>query len=307
MYHIIINPKSRTGKGYSVWKLVQKELEQKEIPYEAYFTHYEFHAIKITKKICENNTGTKHIIVVGGDGTVNEVLNGISNYAEIILGYIPSGSSNDLARSLGISKDPIKALNGILLGKKYRYIDTGEVILPNKEERKKFAVSCGIGFDAAVCYEALNSNLKKLLNKIKLGKLTYVMIAIKQLIRYKPINGVLIIDNDKEYPLKNIFFIASLIHKYEGGGVNMAPKANPYDGKLSVCAIYDIPKIKGLVLFPALFLGKGHLFGGVKNFVCTSLEIRTDEKTIVHTDGEFTGRLDHIHISCKDKKIRIVL
>lgn len=305
MFHIIINPKSRTGKGLGIWKIVKNELDKRKISYQSYFTHYEFHAIKITKKICNENVGNKHIIVLGGDGTVNEVLNGITSYKDVFFSYIPSGSSNDLARSLGISKDPIKALISILEGSHYRYIDTG--LLQIDSNLRKFGVSCGIGFDAAICYEALNSKIKILLNKLKLGKLTYLAIAMKQILTYQPINGEIIIDQTKHIKLNNIFFIASMIHKYEGGGLSMAPKANPKDKKLSVCVIYNMPKIKTLLLLPALFLEKTNHFKEVKIFDCTSLEIHTKEKIVIHTDGEFAGRRNHLMLSCTKEQIRMVL
>jgi YegS/Rv2252/BmrU family lipid kinase len=318
MYHFIVNPKSRTGNGLTVWNNVEKVLKQREILYQVYFTHYEFHAAKLAKQICETNIGTKHIIVLGGDGTVNEVINGIDSYQDILFGYIPSGSSNDLARSLGIPKDPIQALEQLLTSRCYRYYDhgiiqTNESDLTKKEPTglpvngRKFAVSTGIGFDASICYEALDSNIKRFLNKLKLGKLTYVAIAFKQLIKYQPCDAKLIIDRHKTIELKNIFFIASMIQPYEGGGFKMAPNANPRDQKLSVCAVYNISKLKGLLILIAILFKKQYWMKGVKLFDCETLDITTKEKLIVHTDGEFAGRFDHLSIRCTNEQIRMLL
>lgn len=127
MYHFIINPKSRTGTGLKVWHIVQAAVDEKKVEYTHHFTHHEFHATKIAENICSTYSGIKNIIVLGGDGTVNEVINGIDNYNEVILGYIPSGSSNDLARSLKISKDPLVVLDRILAGKHFEYVDHGIV------------------------------------------------------------------------------------------------------------------------------------------------------------------------------------
>lgn len=315
MYHFIVNPKARSGMGYFVWNTVKTELEQRQIPYQIHFTHFEFHAAKIATELCETISGTIHIVVLGGDGTMNEVINGISSYENILLGYIPSGSSNDLARSLGIPNDPLKALDLILSSKNNPTYDHGVIEVQrenyNKDllqnNKRKFSVSTGIGFDASICYEALDSNIKRFLNKIKLGKLTYVAIALKQVIRYKPCDAHLIIDNKEYIQLKNIFFIASMIHPCEGGGFCMSPNANPTDGKLSVCAIYNISKVKSLILLVAVIFKKHHLFQGVKLFDCSNLEIRTNEKLIVHTDGEFAGRFDHINIACTNEQIRMLL
>lgn len=305
MYHFIVNPKSRTGTGLKVWHIVQAALDEKSVEYTCHFTHYEFHATKLAEYICKTYLGIKNIIVLGGDGTVNEVINGIDNYNEVILGYIPSGSSNDLARSLKISKDPLLVLDRILTGKHFEYVDHGMVNIDSGNKPRKFAVSMGIGFDAIVSYEALNANLKKVLNKIGLGKLTYPILAIKRLIKHTPTDALVIVDGKQEYHFHNVFFIANMIQKCEGGGLLMAPNANHHDHKLSVCVVYDIPKIKALILLPSLFIGKQQLFKGVKIFDADTIEIKTDDKLYVHTDGEYYGVYDHIKASCTKNQIRM--
>lgn len=305
MYHFIINPCSRSGHGKKIWKIVNRYLDEHKIAYTSHFTHYECHATKLAASICSDNNGGKHIIVLGGDGTVNEVINGISSYQDVILSYIPSGSSNDLARSLGISKNPIVALESILKSQTFPYYDHGMLTIKDTDQERKFAVSTGIGFDASICYEALGSKIKYILNLLKLGKLTYVLIGIKQLIQYKPTDGAIIIDQGEEITLKNIFFIASMIHPYEGGGLKLAPHTNPSDHKISVCVFYDIPKRKAAIVIPSLFFGKHTGFKGVKIFECTNVTIKTKDSLILHTDGEFAGRSNHIQVSCLPEQIRM--
>ncbi len=307
MYHFIINPKSRTGKGKAVWKVVQKRLEQLQIDYTYHYTHYEFHAIQLAKKICQEYHGEKYIIVIGGDGTVNEVINGISDFTDITLGYIPSGSSNDLARSLHIPKDPVSALEHILNGAWYQYFDHGCLVNIQKKSTRRFAESAGIGFDASICYEALHSKLKLLLNKLHLGKLTYITIAIKQLIKYQPVNGSLVVDGKRHFDLPNLFFVSTLIHAYEGGGLKVTPQANPTDGKISVCAIYNIKKWKAILIIPSLFFGFHSYFRGVKVFDCNTLEVFTEKPLLLHTDGEFAGRSNHIRVNCYKEQVRTLL
>lgn len=307
MYYFIVNPASRTGNGMKVWKIVQNKLQELHIEYRVYFTRYKYHAKKIAQEICASNLGNKKIVILGGDGTVNEVINGIDSYNDVILGYIPSGSSNDLARSLKIPADPLKALDRILNGKYYDYIDHGVVSLSSGEERKKFAVSMGIGFDASVTYEALNSRFKWILNKIKLGKLTYPLLAIKQLIRHKPTKAHVIVDNHKEYHYNRVFFIANMIQVSEGGGLKMAPNADCKDGKLTVCIIHDLPKIAIIFILPAMIFGKHPIFPGVELFDATTIEIKMDKKIMVHTDGEYYGTYDHIVASCTEEAVRMIL
>ena len=307
MYHFIINPKSKTGNGYKVWEVVKKKLDEQKIAYTYHLTQYAFHATKIARKLCKGKFQAIYLIVIGGDGTVNEVINGISNYKNVFLGYIPSGSSNDLARSLNIPADPIKALELILNAKTYPCFDHGIVNLQNKTTSRKFSVSCGIGFDASICYEALDSKIKKWLNSIKLGKLTYAIIGLKQLITYRPSDVTLILDEHQIKQFKNVYILASMIQPYEGGGLMMAPKANPSDQKLSVCIIYDINKLNVLFLLPSLFWGRHSHFNKVELFECTSLEIKTKEPLLLHTDGEFVGHSNHVKLHCKKEQLHMLL
>ena len=102
MYHFIINPAARSGLGEHMWKKLEPLLKQRRISYQAVFTRYQSHATKIAEEITSD--GDRHtLIVLGGDGTVNEVINGIVYLGQTELGYIPLGSSNDLARGLEAS------------------------------------------------------------------------------------------------------------------------------------------------------------------------------------------------------------
>ena len=307
MYHFIINPKSRTGSGIKIWNIVKKELDLLGVPYTMYLTCYKLHATKIAQEICDNFTGIKNIVVLGGDGTINEVINGINDYDEVLLGYIPSGSSNDLARSLNLPKDPIVSLKHILSPTEFKYVDTGIIKMEGSNHLRKFVVSTGMGFDAAISEEALRSNIKKVLNNIGLGKLTYTLIALKQLMSCPYMEGEVIIDGKITNSYHQILFIISMIHKFEGGGLRMAPAANPFDGKLSVCIVHGLSRLRLLALLPTLLLGKHVLFKGVETFDCLTLEIKLNNPAMVHVDGEYPGTFHHLKISCTPKQLRIII
>lgn len=306
MYHFIINPHSRTGKARQLWEELRQELELKQIEYKEYFTERAGHATEITSDICTSIPGIKNIVIVGGDGTANEVINGIDSYENILLGYIPTGSSNDLARGMEIPNDPKEALEHILNPTRFRLVDHGIIENLDSNTSHKFAVSCGIGYDAAVCYEALRSKAKKILNKIGLGKLTYFAIAVKQILYTKPIDAELIVDGTTHISAPKMVFGTSMIHKYEGGGLPMVPSAKPDDRKLSVCIVSNIPRLKIFFLMPSIFFGKHVHIKGIQIFDCTTLEIHTKEKMIVHTDGEFGGFHSHVRLSCTPEQIRMI-
>jgi len=308
MYHFIINPKSCSGKGIRVWWVVKSELDKRKVSYTANFTRHEGHASDISYDLCKNNSGIKNIIVLGGDGTVNEVINGLHNYKEVLLGYIPSGSSNDLARSLNIPKDPIKALDHILNPSKFKYLDHGIITFLDKDiNTRKFSCSSGIGFDASVCLEAQATSLKNILNRFGLGKLTYLIISIKQIITHKPVDGTIVVDGIKKGTYKDILMMSNMIHRYEGGGLLIAPDANPSDRKLSICLVHGLSRLKLMMLLPTLLLGKHIYFKGVEAFNCSNIEIITTREMVVHTDGEHAATCSHISITCIPEQVRMIL
>ena len=308
MYHFIINPNSSSGKGIRFWWAVKDELDRRNISYTADFTQREGHATDLARNICRQNTGVKNIVVVGGDGTLNEVINGIDNFEEVLLGYIPSGSSNDLAKNLNIPKDPHESLSNILKPKKFLYLDYGEITYKDQDlVPRKFGGSSGVGYDASVCVEVQSSKLKKRLNKFGLGKLVYLAIAIKQLFTVKFLDATVILDGIRKEHFSKVLLISGMIHKYEGGGLMMAPKADPTDGKLTVCLVHGLSRIAVMILLPTIIFGKHIHIKGVESYNCSDIEIILDRKAANHTDGETPAFTSHLTISCIPRKIRMII
>lgn len=308
MYHFIINPKSSSGRGIRHWWTVKDELDRQNIAYTAEFTKQEGHAIELAEQICSENEGIKNIVVLGGDGTLNEVINGIVNFDDVTLGYIPSGSSNDLARSLGIPKDPLKSLSNVLKPNKFIYLDYGEItFLDNDIKPRRFGCSSGIGYDAGVCEEVQRSALKKRLNRFGAGKFIYLAIAVKQLFSIKLQDATITVDRIKTNKYKKVLLVSNMIHKYEGGGLKMAPEADPTDGKLSICLVHGIPRAVMALVFPSILFGKHVKVKGVETFNCSDIEIQLDRKFAVHTDGEVPAFSSHIKVSCIPSRIRMIL
>ena len=191
MYIFITNPNARSGLGHKIWDDIETVLKKRGVTYQVYFTKYQQHATKIVRQITSDHE-RHNIIVLGGDGTVNEVINGIDCLANVTLGYIPIGSSNDFARGLGLPADPLKALENILAPVRHLAINIG--VLEYGDKRRRFSVSTGLGFDAGVCHEVMVSRLKVFLNKIKLGKLSYAGVALHRMISLDPKDMTVIMD-----------------------------------------------------------------------------------------------------------------
>lgn len=320
MYHIIMNPTSKSGKGLSIWQTLEPILRERRIPYRLYQSTYTGHVTELTRQITSVSTGQPiNLIVLGGDGTVNEVLQGIENFDNVNFGYIPTGSSNDLARALGLSHETKELLRQILDGSHAHMVDLGILTYESNAEvmsrlhsrpthkSRYFVVSSGIGFDAAVCEEALSSPVKDALNKLKLGKLTYLCIALKQLFAAKAISCEITLDGRKNIFVPKLLFTALMIHPYEGGGFRFCPQAVNNDGLLDLCVVGDLPKLLILFALPTAFIGRHYLFPKIDHYTASSVQIKTSSPLWVHTDGEVYLKSDWISVSCLRQRLRFLV
>lgn len=117
MYYFIVNPSSSSGKGMKTWQTVEHLLRSEHVPYHVFFTSRKKQGEELAHMISSRHSPCT-IVAVGGDGTANEVISGLTNYSQIQFGYIPSGSGNDLAAGLNLKISPSAALQAILHPKK---------------------------------------------------------------------------------------------------------------------------------------------------------------------------------------------
>ena len=306
MLHFIVNPLSGSGKGQDYWDEIHEFLIKEKIGFEVSFTKFHGHATEIATNISSSadSTHMKTIVVLGGDGTLNEVINGLFSTEHVTIGYIPTGSGNDFSRSMQISKNCMKALEIILHPKTYTYIDYG--IIKSGNSKRNFVVSAGMGYDASIAHNALKSKLKKYLNKVRLGKLTYLFIGVKQLILSNNSPAHITIDSTIKLDMKKMLFASIHIQKYEGGGFPFAPSADPTDGKLEVCVFHDSSKLKYAFLLVSSLFEKHATFKGVDIYSCKSVTIDSDVENSIHTDGEDFGFLNSVSINSSSDKIRFI-
>lgn len=313
MLYVIVNPASKSGMGRQKWEALKQELNQNTIVYEVFFTDKKNGAGSCVSEILKRTPSKSGdmLCVLGGDGTINEVINvlhrndsatndtgsTIGSSSNLSLAYLPTGSSNDLARALHISTSSKELISRI---KKpiENSADLGTVTTGSKRQRR-FCVSCGIGLDAAVCKEALDSKLKDVLNRLGLGKLTYAGIAIKQLISSPLANCHIILDDGSIKHFDKLLFAVAMIHPYEGGGIKMAPMADCRDGKFDIMVIAGLRKWRALYLLPLAFFGLHTNAKNVYFFKSRTLTIKTDTPLVVHADGEYCGKQQEISLSCQ--------
>lgn len=303
MITFIVNPNAKSGLGSRIWEKIRQILQERQVRHRVFFTKYQHHASRIVSRITSD--GESHtLIALGGDGTINEVINGISFLEKVTLGYIPIGSGNDFARSLNLPFDPVAAMDYLLKPSHFTNMDVG--ILWHGHKKRRFAVSTGIGFDASVCHEMAVSPMKLLLNKLKLGKLSYAGIAIRRLAALIPQNMELLVDGHKTLHYKNAFFVSVMNQPYEGGGLKFCPKANSHDRKLNAIIVSDISKLKALLLLPLSFHGLHTPFRGVSLLSFQNLEIRTQTPLPLHTDGEPVFLQKQIKVSLEPETLRVI-
>ncbi len=305
MFYLIANVHSGTGRAAKTLKTVENSLKDNRIDYCVYRTEYAGHAGELAKKI-SLLPGEKTLVILGGDGTVNEVINGIEDFATTRVGLVPAGSGNDFAAGLGLKKDTKAAIKRIIDDNGERLIDIGRVSFADETGSRLFAISSGVGMDAIVCKKAQTSKSKSVLNRIGLGKLTYLLITIRTLIDMVNTTARISRDGGKTWKYRRMIFAAAMNTFAEGGGVPMAPKAKPDSGDLTLTMAFAISKALSIFVLPFLVLAKHEKMKcfDVKTFSkCT---IRLDEPMTVHADGEYCGEHAEIEYECIPALMRLI-
>ncbi|MFZ7944941.1 diacylglycerol/lipid kinase family protein [Neobacillus sp. 19] len=289
---LIINPKAGNGYCLKIWERIESQLMMEQIPYQAFFTEYSGHAKKLARQIAAKNQEQKLIIAVGGDGTINEVLNGVVKEKHITLGFIPGGSGNDFSRGYHIPADPLEALNVILRLRKQKAlpVDIGKVTNAEAGDAREhfFINNMGAGFDAVISYEVNQSRIKAWLNRISLGRLVYVYFLLKKLFTYKTTTIDLSIDGNKHI-FEQTWFVTISNQPFYGGGMKIAPNAVPDDGTFDITVVHQLSRLKLLLVFISVFWGKHIHFKEVKTFRGRVISIQSPASLFVHADGEHIG------------------
>lgn len=308
MYYFIVNPNARQGAGEKIWKKLERQLLHSGAEYQVFLTAKAGDAKTFAEELTEHCREPRIIVAVGGDGTVNEILNGLSFDGQITLGYIPTGSGNDLARSLKLPKKPRKCLKKILNPRYHKCLDYGILSYGDETpEYRRFIVSSGIGLDGAVCHNLVEARQRRSPRLLRSGRLSYALLGLKQLILARPVKGHLILDGVQKVEFNHIYFISTHIHPYEGGGFRFAPKADYSDGDLEVCVVHNSSKRKLIPILLDAFFGRTAKHSGVRFYQCREVQIHTERPMAVHADGESCYCQTDIHLRCVEKKIRMMV
>jgi YegS/Rv2252/BmrU family lipid kinase len=284
---VIVNPNAGVKKGAKEWPGIFRLLKQESFDTECIFTERRGHAIELARNGIEN--GYRKIAVVGGDGTLNEVLNGILlqdkvSPLDIIIGMIPVGTGNDWGRSFGIPFEHSKAVD-VLKRMKTTLQDIGKITYykGNEMHTRYFMNVAGMGYDALV---AKKTNLLK--DKGRGGALAYFYFVFASLFQYNFMDAVIEIDGKEVYS-GGVFSLNAGICKYNGGGMIQVPNAVPDDGLMDFTLIRKASKLVVVRYAHKLYDGTITQIPIVSIFRGKIFHITSQGKIYLEADGESLG------------------
>ena len=280
-WQVILNPNAYAGKSKKHWVTIATKLDELQIAYQVHPANQANAGREIVKQLCLD--GKRHFIIIGGDGTVNEVVNGIAisgiNTSEAFIVPFPIGTGNDWVRTHQYPKDYNQLFNPLLAGQFQRH-DMGIVKTMQDDQvidSRYFINIAGFCFDAAVIHNAPEK-------KPLFSSAVYLWSLLKTLLTYKaqPVT----VKTDNEEFNKPIFTMAVGIGKYNGNGMMQVPMGNPFDGLFDVMVIDKISKLKVLANVLNLFSGKHIALPEVSVHQTKELEIKSTPPVFGEVEGE---------------------
>ena len=269
MFDIILNPSSAKGGSTLAFEKVKAVLDERGIEYTVHETDHPLHAKGITAEL--NKRDHTDLIVMGGDGTLNEVLNGITDFEKINIGIISCGTGNDFIRAAGIPSDPVEAINLILNNNIVYsdYLDLGH----------RRAINCtGAGMDVDVLVRYGKMKAFK-------GVAKYYVSLILTLIECKFHKIALEVNGERHE--KSVFMIAAANGTCIGGGMKISPHSITDDGKLNVVLINEMPKYKILPTLIKFLNGGKHIESPyAEEYLADSVKIEVLDDGCTEVDGE---------------------
>ncbi|MCF8218577.1 MAG: diacylglycerol kinase family lipid kinase [Bacteroidales bacterium] len=287
-WYVIINPNAGSRKGEQDWPAIRDLLISRGLKFEYTFSEYHKHAISLASRAIEN--GYRHLLAVGGDGTINEIVNGIFKQAvvsttDIILGVLTIGTGNDWGRMFDIPMDYEKAID-IISAEKVFYQDVGLVQYKNGSgsDYRYFINIAGIGFDAIV---AKKTNSLKALGKS--NSFSYLTSLFSSLLKYKHHKSEIIVDESKHKLNTSLFSMNVGICQYNGGGMKQVPNAIPDDGLFDLTIISKVRKFSVFRHLQKIYRGTHLSLPYVKSFQAKTVIITSNSPINLEVDGESLG------------------
>jgi YegS/Rv2252/BmrU family lipid kinase len=278
---VIVNPVSGRGRGEMSVPMIERHLNELSLEYSLFRTERAWHAAELAKRAALD--GADAVVAAGGDGTANEVLNGLmhakaSGADRTALAVLCVGRGNDFAYGMGIPKD-LRDGCMALAGNFRRRIDVGMVTGGLYPQGRFFGNGVGIGFDAVVGFEALKMKRLK-------GFASYAAAAIKTISLYDKA-PVVRIECDGESWTQPSLMVSLMNGRRMGGGFLMAPEGNPGDGSLNYCIAGQVGKRRIIPLILRFMKGTQFSHPAIRAGLFMRMRVTALEGALpAHADGE---------------------
>lgn len=300
----IVNPVAGSGKGLTDWPQISKLLRDSHIIPEYVFTEHKYHAIELAVEAV--NKGYRRIIVVGGDGTIHEVVNGLYIQKDVapesvMIAVIAVGTGNDWIRMFGIPRKYSEAIKAITAG--HSFLQDVGIISYHKSSYKQnryMANVAGIGFDAFV-----NRHYNHLKEKGRRNKWLYVWSAFKAVLQYSSTGVKIWIDD--QLVVNDLVYSSTIgIGKYNGGGMIQMPDAIADDGLFDVTVIRRVSRFGVLRRFKSLYNGKIYKNSMITLYRGRKIKIESSPEIAVEVDGEALG-YSPFEFEMIDRGVRVIV
>ncbi|MHA2224502.1 MAG: diacylglycerol/lipid kinase family protein [Candidatus Hodarchaeales archaeon] len=286
-FFLIINPTAAGGRVENIWNdQIKPLIDEFGLDHDFEFTSYPGHAIEIART--RVNEGYQIICAIGGDGTSNEVLNGILEAEKQgIFAAIPVGTGNDIPSSFGIPEGDVEAAFNCLVKGQDKSFDVGYC----KNGDRYFAGVASMGFDAEVA-DRTNKGSKRFS-----GTRNYQIALLKTILKFKAYN--LVITADDEPPVEGPRMLLAIGNgKRYGAGMHICPSADVTDGKFSLTTLTKMSRFTFLRVFPSVYTGKHITNKRVLTLEGTEIHVDSpNKKCLYQADGEMIGILPETFVT----------
>jgi diacylglycerol kinase (ATP) len=291
---VVVNPSAGGGRTARVWPSLREGLRRLGLEFEAAGTSGPGSATELARRAVAD--GWPLVVAVGGDGTVNEVANGLmaaGGRAAGVLGAIMTGRGRDACRNLGIAADHAVAMRRLAHGEDV-LVDVGAAEWAGASPRV-FVSSAGAGFDAVAASRAQAIP--------RSGTVPYLLGVLHALREHRPVRAAITIDGRPTWTGTMTMAVVANGPHY-GGGMRIAPSARPDDGPLDLVIVAGLRRAELLAWLPTVYWGAHLRSAKVTTARGRSIEITTEPAVPVHLDGEPVGTTP-IQIAVRPQALRV--
>lgn len=283
----IVNPVSAAGRTRKIWPRMERLLRERGASFDWRYTERPGHAIEIARDALKE--GYELIAAVGGDGTLNEVVNGFFEDDRLInprahLGVIPCGTGSDFRKSIGIPRDPEGAIERLLSGRALP-VDIGKVRFQGDsgfQEVRYFIniADLGLGGETARRVNAMSKFLG--------GLLSFFIGAVVTILIYRNKQVEIVVD-DRDIINGRVNTVVVANGRYFAGGMFMAPNARPDSGLFNVVVIGDLGRFELIYNLLRVYRGTHLSYPKIREITARTIYVKSRERMVLEMDGEVPG------------------